>query len=220
VHPEVVKVMRELGIDLSDRKPQKLTTELAEQADVVVTMGCGDRCPYIPGKRYVDWDLEDPKAGQIERRPGHSRRDRSASRTARRRTRRCDRLPMVPREPGTARRASSNNSGAPMCRRRIPLTGHSCRYGTDASAPRRPLAGSPNGRTTRARAGVVTATAIACSQRRRGRARAAARASERQRCDELGGRSARCPLSSKAMAVASGSGVWSARPPRHCARMA
>ena len=61
VHPEVVEVMNELGIDLSDRTPQLLTTELAENADVVVTMGCGDSCPYIPGKRYVDWDLPDPK---------------------------------------------------------------------------------------------------------------------------------------------------------------
>ena len=61
VHPPVVDVMRELGIDLSERRPQRLTTELAERADVVVTMGCGDACPYIPGKRYVDWELEDPK---------------------------------------------------------------------------------------------------------------------------------------------------------------
>ncbi len=61
VHPEVVEVMRELGIDLSDRRPKLLTRELAEQADLVVTMGCGDRCPYIPGKRYVEWDLPDPK---------------------------------------------------------------------------------------------------------------------------------------------------------------
>jgi arsenate reductase len=61
VHPEVVEVMCELGIDLAGRKPQLLTTELAEQADVVVTMGCGDECPYIPGKRYIDWNLTDPK---------------------------------------------------------------------------------------------------------------------------------------------------------------
>ena len=61
VHPEVVEVMSELGIDVSDRVPRKLTRELAERADVVVTMGCGDECPYVPGKRYVDWDLEDPK---------------------------------------------------------------------------------------------------------------------------------------------------------------
>ena len=60
VHPVVVDAMRELGVDLADRVPQGLTTELAEQADVVVTMGCGDECPYIPGKRYVDWELEDP----------------------------------------------------------------------------------------------------------------------------------------------------------------
>jgi arsenate reductase (thioredoxin) len=61
VHPEVVVAMRELGIDLADRTPRKLTVEVAEQADVVVTMGCGDECPYIPGKRYIDWDLRDPK---------------------------------------------------------------------------------------------------------------------------------------------------------------
>jgi arsenate reductase (thioredoxin) len=66
VHPAVVEVMRELGIDLSDRRPQRLTDEMAEQADVVVTMGCGDACPYIPGKRYVDWDLEDPKGRPVE----------------------------------------------------------------------------------------------------------------------------------------------------------
>jgi arsenate reductase len=60
VHPEVVAVMRELGIELSGRIPQRLTDELAEAADVVVTMGCGDACPVLPGKRYVDWDLTDP----------------------------------------------------------------------------------------------------------------------------------------------------------------
>jgi arsenate reductase len=63
VHPEVVEVMRELDIDLADRTPQRLTEELATEADVVVTMGCGDECPFIPGKRYIDWDLSDP-AGQ------------------------------------------------------------------------------------------------------------------------------------------------------------
>jgi arsenate reductase len=61
VHPEVVAVMRELGIDLADRTPRLLTRDLAEQADVVVTMGCGDACPVIPGKRYLDWNLADPK---------------------------------------------------------------------------------------------------------------------------------------------------------------
>ena len=66
VHPEVVDAMRELGVDLGDRRPQRLTTELAEQADVVVTMGCGDTCPYIPGKRYIDWDLTDPKGRSLD----------------------------------------------------------------------------------------------------------------------------------------------------------
>jgi arsenate reductase len=61
LHPEVVEVMAELGIDLGDRRPRRLCREDAEWADVVVTMGCGDECPYIPGKRYLDWDLPDPK---------------------------------------------------------------------------------------------------------------------------------------------------------------
>jgi arsenate reductase len=63
VHPEVVAAMRELGIELEGRVPRRLEREDAEWADVVVTMGCGDACPYIPGKRYVDWELPDP-AGQ------------------------------------------------------------------------------------------------------------------------------------------------------------
>jgi arsenate reductase len=66
VHPEVVEVMNELGIDLSDRVPHLLSTEDAEWADIVVTMGCGDECPYVPGTRYVDWDLPDPKGQPIE----------------------------------------------------------------------------------------------------------------------------------------------------------
>jgi len=61
VHPEVVEAMAELGIDLSARVPRKLTEPDAEWADVVVTMGCGDECPFVPGKRYLDWELEDPK---------------------------------------------------------------------------------------------------------------------------------------------------------------
>ena len=65
VHPEVAEVMRELGIDLTDHRPQLLTRELAGQADVVVTMGCGDECPFIPGKRYLDWELEDPKGRPV-----------------------------------------------------------------------------------------------------------------------------------------------------------
>jgi arsenate reductase len=65
VHPEVVRVMRELDVDLSGATPRRLTQDLAEQADVVVTMGCGDECPYIPGKRYIDWDLADPAGRTI-----------------------------------------------------------------------------------------------------------------------------------------------------------
>ena len=66
VHPEVVEAMAELGIDLGGRRPHELKREDAEWADVVVTMGCGDECPYIPGKRYLDWDLPDPKGRPIE----------------------------------------------------------------------------------------------------------------------------------------------------------
>jgi arsenate reductase (thioredoxin) len=66
VHPEVVEAMAELGIDVSSKKPRKLTCEDAEWADVVVTMGCGDECPYLPGKRYLDWDLPDPKGRPVE----------------------------------------------------------------------------------------------------------------------------------------------------------
>ena len=58
--------MRELDLDLAGRVPGKLTRELAQQADVVVTMGCGDECPYIPGRRYVDWELEDPAGRPVD----------------------------------------------------------------------------------------------------------------------------------------------------------
>ena len=61
IHPSVVKAMREVAIDLSNREPRRLTDELAQWANVVVTMGCGDACPVIPGRRYLDWDLRDPK---------------------------------------------------------------------------------------------------------------------------------------------------------------
>jgi arsenate reductase (thioredoxin) len=60
VHPPVVEAMRELGVDLAERRPHRLDDADMEWADVVVTMGCGDECPYIPGKRYVDWELDDP----------------------------------------------------------------------------------------------------------------------------------------------------------------
>jgi arsenate reductase len=66
VHPEVVEAMRELDINLADRVPRKLSDEDAHWANVVVTMGCGDECPLIPGRRYLDWDREDPKGRPIE----------------------------------------------------------------------------------------------------------------------------------------------------------
>lgn len=61
VHPEVLSVMREVGIDLSSARPQLLTTELAAGARHLVTMGCGEECPYLPGLKVQDWPLEDPK---------------------------------------------------------------------------------------------------------------------------------------------------------------
>jgi arsenate reductase (thioredoxin) len=66
VHPVVVDAMREVGIDLSNAKPQKLTAELAQNAEMLVTMGCGDECPYVPGLRRDDWPLPDPKGQGIE----------------------------------------------------------------------------------------------------------------------------------------------------------
>jgi arsenate reductase (thioredoxin) len=66
VHPEVVEAMSELGIDLSGQVPRALSRADAEWADVVVTMGCGDECPYLPGKRYLDWELEDPKGRSLD----------------------------------------------------------------------------------------------------------------------------------------------------------
>ena len=61
IHTNVVTAMREEGIDVSRRVPRLLTDDLARWADVVITMGCGDACPIIPGKQYIDWDLRDPK---------------------------------------------------------------------------------------------------------------------------------------------------------------
>jgi len=65
VNPAVVVVMRELGIDLAGAVPRRLERETVEEADVVVTMGCGDACPVVPGKRYEDWDLEDPSGKDV-----------------------------------------------------------------------------------------------------------------------------------------------------------
>jgi arsenate reductase len=67
VHPEVVTIMREEGVDLEDARPQQLTPELASQAQLLITMGCGDECPFVPGLRRDDWPLEDPKGQPVER---------------------------------------------------------------------------------------------------------------------------------------------------------
>lgn len=67
VHPEVLNAMREVGIDLSNAKPQKLTDELARGAHWLITMGCGDQCPYVPGLIRDDWALQDPKGQPVER---------------------------------------------------------------------------------------------------------------------------------------------------------
>jgi arsenate reductase len=67
VHPEVLEAMREVGIDLADKRPQKLTGDLASGATMLVTMGCGEACPVVPGLRRDDWPLEDPKGKPIER---------------------------------------------------------------------------------------------------------------------------------------------------------
>jgi arsenate reductase (thioredoxin) len=66
LNPAVVEAMGELDIDISHRAPRKLTSEMAMEADVIVTMGCGDACPIYPGKRYIDWELEDPSGKSIE----------------------------------------------------------------------------------------------------------------------------------------------------------
>ena len=63
VNPAAVEAMAEVGIDIADQRPKVLTTEAVQQSDVVITMGCGDACPIFPGKRYLDWALDDP-AGQ------------------------------------------------------------------------------------------------------------------------------------------------------------
>jgi len=67
VHPEVLEAMREVGVDLSDRTPQKLTDDLARNAQMLITMGCGDQCPVVQGLRRDDWPLEDPKGKPVAR---------------------------------------------------------------------------------------------------------------------------------------------------------
>ncbi|MEV4732218.1 arsenate reductase ArsC [Saccharopolyspora sp. NPDC049426] len=66
INPAVVEAMRELGIDLSEEVPKKLTTDAVEASDVVITMGCGDACPVFPGKRYLDWELADPAGRGVD----------------------------------------------------------------------------------------------------------------------------------------------------------
>jgi arsenate reductase len=66
LHPEVLEVMREQGIDLADRRPKAIDRESVEWADIVVTMGCGDACPVLPGKKYVDWSLVDPAGRGVD----------------------------------------------------------------------------------------------------------------------------------------------------------
>ena len=66
VHPEVLAVMQEIGVDLSAATPQKLTQELTNDAALLITMGCGDKCPYVPGLRRDDWPLSDPKGRPMD----------------------------------------------------------------------------------------------------------------------------------------------------------
>lgn len=66
INPSAVAAMSELGIDISDRKPKVLTTEAVQASDYVITMGCGDACPYFPGKKYLDWKLDDPAGQGVE----------------------------------------------------------------------------------------------------------------------------------------------------------
>jgi protein-tyrosine-phosphatase len=67
LNPAVIEVMREIGVDLTDQHPKRLTSDTVEASDVVITMGCGDTCPFYPGKRYLDWPLDDPAGQPVER---------------------------------------------------------------------------------------------------------------------------------------------------------
>jgi arsenate reductase len=67
VHPEVLQAMREVGIDLANAEPRKLTADLARESAILITMGCGEQCPHVPGLRHLDWPLEDPKGKTVER---------------------------------------------------------------------------------------------------------------------------------------------------------
>ena len=82
IHPEVQAVMQELGIDLSHAKPQKLTQEMAMGAQLLITMGCGDKCPYVPGLRIYDWPLQDPQGTSPRSSTVDTRRDQKTNRHA------------------------------------------------------------------------------------------------------------------------------------------
>jgi arsenate reductase (thioredoxin) len=79
LHPAVVEAMKEVGIDLAGERPKRLEDRMVKEADVVITMGCGDACPIYPGKRYEDWELEDPSGKDLETVRGI--RDEIAART-------------------------------------------------------------------------------------------------------------------------------------------
>ena len=113
INPEVVTAMAELGLDLSQEFPKPMTDEFVQAADVVITMGCGDACPIYPGKRYEDWELDDPADADLERRPAHPRRDRPPRRAPRRRAgaRRSRRDTPSPSSP-------TSTPTCPRCRRR------------------------------------------------------------------------------------------------------
>ena len=76
MNPAAVEAMAEVGIDISDQRPKVLTTDAVEASDVVITMGCGDACPIFPGKRYLDWELEDPAGKGVDGGAPDPRRDR------------------------------------------------------------------------------------------------------------------------------------------------
>ena len=81
INPVAVEAMAEDGIDITAAQPKILTTEAVQDSDVVITMGCGDACPFYPGKRYEDWKLDDPAGQRPRRRPPHPRRDQETHRT-------------------------------------------------------------------------------------------------------------------------------------------
>ena len=112
INPRVVAAMEEIGLDVSREFPKPLTGDAVQAADVVITMGCGDACPIYPGKRYEDWELDDPAAGRPRRRPPHPRRDRRARRGASSAS-----SPRVTRERAAGAAGCSPSSSAPRSSR-------------------------------------------------------------------------------------------------------